>query len=103
MTIGMDIGRKAVKDKGNGMIMNTMRRRKSLRGVKNSFMCGKDSLVVRMDRGWLNDLNKTDLINDTGVAFLEDIFHTMGTNYLKRTICETLELILLSYLLELHG
>jgi hypothetical protein len=84
-----NIGRKTSKNKGNGMIMNTTRRRKSLRGGKNNLMCGKDSLEVRMHRGCLNGLNRMDLRNDTGVAFLEDIFHTMGTNDLRRTICET--------------
>jgi hypothetical protein len=34
--IGMDIGRKASHDKGNGMIMNTMGRRESLRSGKTT-------------------------------------------------------------------
>jgi hypothetical protein len=97
------LGRKAARNKGNGMIMNTTIRRKALRGGKNNLVFGKDSLEVRMDRGCLNGLNRMELSNDTGVAFLEEIFHTMGTNDLRRTSCETLELILLSFLLELHG
>jgi hypothetical protein len=51
MTIRENIGRKTAMNKGNGMIMNTTRRRKSLRGGKNNLMCGKDSLEVRMHRG----------------------------------------------------
>jgi hypothetical protein len=85
------------------MIMNTTRRRKSLRGGKNSLMCGNDNLEVRMHRGCLNDLNRMELRNDTGEAFLEEIFHTMGTNDIRRTSCETLELIPFFFMLELHG
>jgi hypothetical protein len=103
VTIREKIGRKNARRKGNGMIMNTTERRKSLRGGKNSFMCGKDSLEVRMNIGCPNDLNRMELINDTRVAFLEDISHMMGTNDLRRTISETLELIHFSFLLELHG
>jgi hypothetical protein len=47
MTIGMNIGRKAARDKGNGMIMKTMGRRKSLGSGKNSLMFGEDGLEVR--------------------------------------------------------
>jgi hypothetical protein len=98
-----NIGRKTARNKGNGMIMNTMRRRKSLRGGKNNLMFGKDSLEVKVHIGCLNDLNRMELSNDTEVAFLEEIFHMMGNNDLRRTNCETLELIHLSFLLELHG
>jgi hypothetical protein len=51
MMIGMNIGRKVVGDKGNGMIMNTMGRRKSLGSGKNNLMFGEDGLEVRMHRG----------------------------------------------------
>jgi hypothetical protein len=71
-------------------------------GGKNKLMFGKDSLEVRMHRGCLNDLNRMELSNDTRVAFLEDIFHKMGTNDLRRTNCDTLELIPFSFLLELQ-
>jgi hypothetical protein len=98
-----NIGRKTTRNKGNGMIMNTTRRRKSMRGGKNSWMCGKDSLEVMMHKGCLNDLNVMELSNDTRVAFLEEIFHMMGTNDLRRTNSETLKLIPFSFLLELHG
>jgi hypothetical protein len=103
VTIRENIERKTTMNKGNGMMMNTMRRMKSLRGRKNNLMFGKDSLEVKMNRGCLNGLNRMDLRNDTGVAFLEDILHVMGTNNLRRTRCKTLELIPLSFLLELHG
>jgi hypothetical protein len=46
MTIGMDIGRKATWDKGNGMIMNTMGRRESLGIGKNHLMFREDGLEV---------------------------------------------------------
>jgi hypothetical protein len=36
ITIGMNIGRKAIRDKGNGMIMNTMGRRKSMGSGKTT-------------------------------------------------------------------
>jgi hypothetical protein len=101
--IRVNIGRKNARNKGNGMIMNTMRRRKFLRGGKNNLMCGNDGLEVRMHRGCLNDLNRMELSNDTGVAFIKDIFYMMGTNDLRRTNYETLELVPLSFLLELRG
>jgi hypothetical protein len=103
MVIRENIGRKTTKNKGNGMIMNTMRRRKSLRGGKNNLICGKDSLEVRMHPRCLNDLNRMELRNNTRVAFLKEILHAMGTNDLRRTNCETLELIPLYIMLELHG
>jgi hypothetical protein len=103
VTIRVNIGRKTTKNKGNGMIMKTTRRRKSLRVRKNNLMYGKDILEARMHIGCLNGFNRMELRNDIGVAFLEEIFHTMGTNDLKRTNCETLELIPFSFLLELHG
>jgi hypothetical protein len=103
MTISENIGKKTFRKKGNEMIMKTKIRRKSLMGGKYNLMFGKDSLEVRMHRGCLNGLNRMELRNDTRVAFLEDIFHTMGNNDLSRTNCETLELIPLSSLFELHG
>jgi len=66
-------------------------------------MFGKDNLEFKMHRGCLNNMNRMELRNDTGVEFIEDIFHTMGTNDIRRTSCETLEFIPLSFLLELHG
>jgi hypothetical protein len=103
VVIRENIGRNIARNKGNGMITTTKRRRKAMRSGENNLMFGKYNSEVKMHKGCLNDLNRMELRNDTGVEFIEDIFHTMGTNYLKRTSCETLELILFSFLLELHG
>jgi hypothetical protein len=103
MTIRVNIGRKTSRKKGDGMIMKTMRRKKSLSSGKYSLMFGEDSLEVRMHKGCLNRLNGMELRNNTGVVFLEDIFYAMGTDDLRRTSCETLELIPLSLMLELHA
>jgi hypothetical protein len=46
VTIGMDIGRKASWDMGNGMIMNTMGRRESLGIGKKHLMFREDGLEV---------------------------------------------------------
>jgi hypothetical protein len=56
-----------------------------------------------MKIGCLNHLNGMELRNNTGVDFIEEIFHVMGTDDLRRTNCDTLESIHLSLLLELHG
>jgi hypothetical protein len=37
------------------------------------------------------------------MTFLEKIFHLMETDDLRRNCCDSLELILLSLLVELHG
>jgi hypothetical protein len=50
MMIRENIGRNIVGDEKNGMIMNTMRRGKSLGGGKNSLVFGDDTLEVRMHR-----------------------------------------------------
>jgi hypothetical protein len=54
MMIRENIGRKTSRNKGDGMIMNTMGMRKSLRSAKNNLMFGEDSLEVRMHRRCLN-------------------------------------------------
>ena len=82
MTIRENIGRNISRNKGDGMIMNTTRRRKSLRSGKNKLMFGKDILEVRMHRGCLNHLNGMELHNNTRVAFLEEIFNAMGIDVL---------------------
>jgi hypothetical protein len=97
-----NIGRNISKNKGYGMIMNIMMR-KSLRSGKKNFLFGENSLEFRMHRGCLNHVNRVELKNNTGVEFLEDVFHAMENDDLRRTNCETLELILLSFMLELHG
>ena len=57
MTIGTNIGRKAIRDKGNEMIMNTMGRGKSLGSIKNNSMFGEDGLEVMWHRGCLSGMN----------------------------------------------
>jgi hypothetical protein len=99
MTIRENIGRKTTRSKGYGMIMNTMRRRKFVRSGKNSLVFGEDSLEARMHKGCLNRVNKMELRNNARVSFLEDFFHVMGTDDLRRTMCDTLEVIPLSLLL----
>jgi hypothetical protein len=61
MTIGMDIGRKASGDKGNGMIMNTTRRKESLGSGKNHLMFREDELEVLRHIRCLSGLNVMEL------------------------------------------
>jgi hypothetical protein len=56
-----------------------------------------------MHRGCLNRLNRMELNNNTDVAFLKELFHSMGIDDLRRTNCETLEVIPLYLMFELHG
>jgi hypothetical protein len=102
MTIGTNIGRKDVRDKGNGMIMNTMGRRKSLGSGKNNLMFGEDGLEVLRHKTCLNGMNGMDLCNNDKITF-KDIFHVMGTDDIRGTYCDALELILLALLVELYG
>ena len=69
MMIGMNIGRKDVGDKCNGMIMNTTRRRMSLESGKNDLMFGEDGLEVLRHRGCLNGLNGMELCNNSRMTF----------------------------------
>jgi hypothetical protein len=94
MMIRENIGRKTSRNKGYGVTM---------RSGKNILMFGDNSLEIGMHKGCLNYLNIMELSNNTKVVFLEEIFHEMGTDDLKRTNCETLEVIPLSLMLELHG
>jgi hypothetical protein len=103
MMIRVNIGRKNVRDKRNGMIMNTKGRGKSCGSGKNILVFGYDILEVRMHGGCFNSLNGIELGNNTRMTFFENIFHSMGTDDLRRTYCDSLDLILLSLPLELHG
>jgi hypothetical protein len=103
MMIGMSIGRKNTMDEGNGMIMNTTGRRKSLGSGNNSLMFREVGLEFRMHRGCLNGLNRMELCNNVRMTFIEEIFHVMGTNDIRGTYCDSLALILLALLVELHG
>jgi hypothetical protein len=73
----MDIGRKASRYKGNGMIMNTVGRRESLGSGKYHFMFRKEGLEVMRYRGCLHSLYGMDLGNDTRMTFFEQLFHVM--------------------------
>jgi hypothetical protein len=42
-------------------------------------------------------------IQHPSMTFLEKVFNSMGTNDLKRNCCDSLELVLLSLLVELYG
>jgi hypothetical protein len=103
MMIGMDIGRKASGDKGNGMNMNTTRRRESLGSGKNHLMFREDGLEVMRHKGCLSGLNGMEFCNNAKMSFFEQIFHVMGTDDLRGTDDDALELILLALLVELHG
>jgi hypothetical protein len=103
MTIWKNIGRKATRYEGNGMIMHTMRRRKSFGSGKKNLMFGDDGLEVKRNKGCLIGLNGMELCNYSRMTFFEYIFHARGTNDLRGTCCDFLEFILLSLLVVLHG
>jgi hypothetical protein len=79
----MDIGRKASRYKGNGMIMNTVGRRDSLGSEKYHLMFREEGLEVLRHRGCLCCLYGMELGNDTRMTFFEHLFHAMGTNDLR--------------------
>jgi hypothetical protein len=81
--IWMDIGRKASRYKGNGMIMNTAGRREALGSGKYHLMFRKESLEVMRHWGCFCCLNGMELGNDTRMTFFEHLFHAMGTNNLR--------------------
>jgi hypothetical protein len=104
LMIGMDIGRKDSWDKGNRMLMNTTRKRESIRSGKNHLMFREDGLEVLRHRGCLSCLYGMELENNAIMTFFhEHNFHVMGNNDLRGTGGDSLELILLSLLIELHG
>jgi hypothetical protein len=91
--IGTDIGRKASWDKGNGMIMNTTGRRESLGSGKNHLMFREDGLEVLRHKGCLSCFYGMELGNNARMTFSEQLFHAMGTNDLRGTDGDALELI----------
>jgi hypothetical protein len=99
---GTNIGRKDSWDKGNGMIMNTTGRRESLGTGKNHLMFREDGLEVLWQKGCLSFLYGMELDNNAQMTFFEHLFHPMGTNDLRGTNGDALELILLALLVELH-
>ena len=101
--IGTNIGREVSEDKGNGMIMNTMGRRESLGSGKNHLMFREDGLEVLWHRGCLSGLNGMELCNNARMTFFDELFHAMGTDDIRGTDGDALELILLALLVEMHG
>jgi hypothetical protein len=85
------------------MIMNTTGRGKSQGNVKNKLMFGEDGLEVRMHRGCLCGMNEMELCNNSRMTFLEELFHAIETNDFRGAYGDSLELILLALLAELHG
>ena len=67
--IGMNIGRKDARVTGNGMIMNTTGRRKSLGSGKNNLMFGEDGLEIRRHIGCLSGMNGMELCNNVRMTF----------------------------------
>jgi len=103
LMIGTNIGRKDSKDKVNGMIMNTKRRRESLQSGKNHLMSREDVLEVLRHIGCLNGLYGMELGNNARMTIFENIFHAMGTNDLWGIGGGALELIFWTLLVKLHG
>ena len=85
------------------MIMKMMVRGKSLGSGKNILMFGDDGLEVRMHKGFLSGVNGMELCNNVGMTFFEELLHTMEIDGLRGACCDSLELILLALLVELHG
>jgi hypothetical protein len=103
MTIRSNIGRKTAQDERDGMIMESMGRGKFFGSGKNNLVVGKDRLEVEMHIRCLNNMNGVELGYNARMKFFEELFHAMGTDDLGGACCDSLELILLSHLLELHG
>jgi hypothetical protein len=85
------------------MIMNTTRRRESLGSGKDHLMFREDGLEVLRHRGCLSCLYGMELGSNARMTFFEQLFHAVGTNDLKSASGDSLELILLALLVELHG
>jgi hypothetical protein len=103
MMIRVNIERKTDRDERNRIIMNTGRRRKSLGSGKNSLVFGDDTLEVRMHHRCLSCLNRMELGNTARMTLFDEFFHSMGTHEIRGSCCDSLECILFSPLLELHG
>ena len=101
--IRLNIGRKTAQDERGGMIMESTGRGKFLGVGKKNMVSGEDRLEVEMHIMCLNNMNGVDLGYNSRMTFFEDLFHAMGTDGLRGTCGDALELILLSLLLELHG
>jgi hypothetical protein len=66
-------------------------------------MFGEDGLEVLRHRRCLSGLNGMESCNNVRMTFFEQFFHAMGTDDLRGTDGDVLELILLALLVELHG
>ena len=98
-----NIGRKTTQDKRYGMIMDTMGRGKFMGSGKNKLVVGNDRLEFGMHKRCLNNMNGVELGHNSQMNFFEEIFHAMGTYDLRGAYYDSLELILFSLLLKLHG
>jgi hypothetical protein len=67
-----------------------MIRRKALESEKKNLVFGDDTLEVNMHHRFLNFLNRMELGNNSRMEFFEEIFHSMGTNDLKGSYCDSL-------------
>jgi hypothetical protein len=103
MTISMNIERKTSQYERNDMIMDATRRGKSMGSIKNRLASREYILEVGMHRGCLKCLNGMELRNNSKMTFSEEFFHSMGTDDLRGSYCDSLDIILLSLMLELHG
>jgi hypothetical protein len=70
---------------------------------KNHLMFREDGLEVLRHRWCFSFLYGMEFGNNTRMTFFEQIFHAMGTNYLRGTGGDALEIIFLALLVELHG
>jgi hypothetical protein len=70
---------------------------------KNSLMFGEDGLEVERNRGCLNGMNGMEFCNNARMTFFQECFYVVGTDNLRGSCCDELEIILLSLLVELHG
>jgi hypothetical protein len=64
----------------NVMIMDTLRRGKSLGDLKHNLVLGEDRLEARMDKGCFNLLNGKKLGNNSRMTFSKELFHSVGTD-----------------------
>jgi hypothetical protein len=64
---------------------------------------GEDRLKVGMHKGCINNLNGVEFGNNSRMTLFEELFPSMGPDNLRGAYCDTLEIILLSLLLEFHG
>ena len=83
--------------------MNAMGRGKSMGSGKNGLVLVDDRLEVRMHTWCLNSLNGMELVNNSQMTFFDDIFNSTRIDDIRGSYCDSMEIILLSLLLELHG